>query len=306
VAAPRVGLVGVGRWGRLILRDLVTLGCEVVAVAGSTDSRERASAGGATSILRSVDALAGTAVDGVVVATPVGTHAAVVEAVLPLGVPVFVEKPLTNDPAAATRLVDLGAGRVFVMDKWRYHPGILELARIAASGELGAVVGLRTRRLAWGNTHGGDVDDVWILAPHDLSIATEILGELPVPRAAVGHAFGGSAQIVGLLGEVPWLTIDVGGMSLERSRRVELVLSDGVAWLADAAADHVGVARNDRIATDDWERRPISDEMPLLAELRTFVEHLAGGPPPKSSVTDGAAMVATIAALRALAGLPSG
>ncbi|MEX2255305.1 MAG: Gfo/Idh/MocA family oxidoreductase [Acidimicrobiia bacterium] len=306
MAAPQVGLVGVGRWGRHILRDLVTLGCDVAAVAASDESRERAAVGGAAAIHWSVEALAADTIDGVVVATPVGTHAVVLEAILPLGVPVFVEKPLTNDPVTAARLADLGSGRVFVMDKWRYHPGILELARIARSGELGGVVGLHTRRVAWGNTHDGDVDDIWILAPHDLSIAAEILGELPTPRAAVGHAVGGNAQLVGLLGDAPWLTVDVGGTSLERSRRVELVLSDGIAWLGDAAADHVGVARNDMLGTADWERRPISDEMPLLAELRAFVEHLRGGPPPKSSVEEGVATVAAIAELRAMAGLPVG
>ena len=49
------------------------------------------------------------------------------------------------------------------------------------------------------------------------------------------------------------------------------------------------------------ERRPISSEFPLLRELRAFVEHLEGGPPPKSSAAEGVAEVATIARLRELA-----
>ena len=56
----------------------------------------------------------------------------------------------------------------------------------------------------------------------------------------------------------------------------------------------------------DPEPRPRSTpgEWPLLAELRAFVGHLEGGPPPRSSAADGAAGVRALAALRALAGLP--
>ena len=50
-------------------------------------------------------------------------------------------------------------------------------------------------------------------------------------------------------------------------------------------------------------RRPISGEWPLLRELRSFVNHLRGGPPPRSSAADGAAIVGRVAELRALAGL---
>ena len=47
----KIGLVGCGRWGKHILRDLVALGCDVTVVARSTVSRERASSGGATRIV---------------------------------------------------------------------------------------------------------------------------------------------------------------------------------------------------------------------------------------------------------------
>jgi hypothetical protein len=59
------------------------------------------------------------------------------------------------------------------------------------------------------------------------------------------------------------------------------------------------------LATDEEpEKRAISTELPLLRELRAFVEHLDGGPPPRSSAQEGAEVVTTIAELRRLAGLP--
>jgi len=72
-------------------------------------------------------------VAGVVVATPTSTHAAVVAETLALGVPMFVEKPLTDDPESATTLAERAGNRLFVMDKWRYHPGIEALAAMARS-----------------------------------------------------------------------------------------------------------------------------------------------------------------------------
>jgi hypothetical protein len=53
----------------------------------------------------------------------------------------------------------------------------------------------------------------------------------------------------------------------------------------------------------ETELRPISQELPLLRELRTFVEHLQGGPPPRSSAAEGALVVSAIAELRSLAGI---
>ena len=135
-----MALVGCGRWGRHILRDLIALGCEVPVVARSEASIERAREGGAAEIVADIASLG--AVDGVVVATPTSTHAEVVEEALGLGAPVFVEKPLTADVDSARRVAAIAPDRLFVMDKWRYHPGVRELARIAQSGELGPVVGI--------------------------------------------------------------------------------------------------------------------------------------------------------------------
>jgi len=61
------------------------------------------------------------------------------------------------------------------------------------------------------------------------------------------------------------------------------------------------VGRAGEIEEDAVERRPISGEMPLLAELRAFVEHLRGGPPPRSSAADAVKIVERVAAMIELA-----
>ena len=295
-----VGLVGCGRWGRHILRDLGALGCDVPVVARSDASVARARDGGAAVIVDRVDAL--PELDAVVVATTTSTHAEVVERALELGVPVFCEKPLTSDPEAAARLAAAAPDSLFVMDKWRYHPGVVELAAIAADGRLGEVVGISTTRIDWGISHD-DVDAVWVLAPHDLSIVLEVLGSVPTPRSAVGKVVDGNLVSLSahLDADAAWHTAEVSSVSPLRERRVELHGADGMAVLAGGWDEHVSVFA---LGTPEPEeiRLETSGELPLLAELRVFVEHLRGGPAPRSSAAEGAAIVSAVAELRRLAG----
>lgn len=298
-----MGLVGCGHWGRHILRDLKVLGCRVAVVARSEQSHARAAEGNADVVVeRDVDL---PDVRGIVVATPTATHASIVDGLLGRGVPIYVEKPLTADPASAHRIAERAGDQVFVMDKWRYHPGIEAIAEIARKEELGRVRGLRTARLNWGNPHT-DVDSVWILLPHDLSIAWEVLGHIPAPRGAVADpAGGGDAHgLSAILGEDPWFAFESSDRFGEHFREVRLLCDEGVAVLRSAYEDAIEIWRpGSELRKPAVERRAISTEWPLVRELRAFVEHLDGGPPPRSSAAEGAHTVETIAQLRALAGL---
>jgi predicted dehydrogenase len=299
-SAPTVALVGCGRWGVNILRDLRRLGCSVPVVARSGASVERAREGGASAIVERVASLDG--IDAAVVATPTALHADVLDELLPFGVPLFVEKPLTASIRDAERLAEAAPERLFVMDKWRYHPGVEALRDISRSGELGETVGLAATREGWGNPHA-DVDSIWIHFPHDLAIGLEVLGELPEARSAAAEVVGGRASgMHAVLGEAPWLTI-THSVSTDGHRRVaRLCGSEGSAWLSDGYATEVVVARG-KPGEVERERRPVSGEWPLFLELEAFVGHVAGGPPPRSSAAEGAAIVRRIAELRELAGL---
>ena len=293
-----VGLVGCGGWGRHILRDLVSLGCEVPVVARSPESSTRAKEGGAAAIVADIGSL--PRLDGAVVATPTSTHAVVLDELLERAMPVFCEKPLTDDSSAAQRLAGRAPDRLFVMDKWRYHPGVLEIAAIAHERRLGAVAGVKTLRVGWGSSHD-DVDPVWVLAPHDLSIGYEIFGELGTPESAVAQWQDDDAvHLSGVMrGAGWWQTLEVSGRAAESRRAVELYCEDGVAVLGGGWDEHVTVYRDGPEGVVE-ERIQTSGELPLLAELRAFVEHLRGGPPPRSSAAEGAAVVSAIGELRAL------
>jgi predicted dehydrogenase len=267
----------------------------VQVVARSDATAARAREGGAAAIVQAIDELGD--VDGVVVVTPIETHAAVLADALELDVPVFVEKPLCDDAAAASRLAALAPDRLFVMDKWRYHPGIAALAAIAEGGRLGHVHGLRTMRVQPDNRHEADCS--WVLAPHDLAIAVEVLGELPGPIAARGQwADGRLVTLYGLLETAKaWHAIEISERAPAVERRIELHCVEGVAVLGGGWDEYVLV----HFTGGGSERLEAGGELPLLAELQAFVGFLDGGPPPKSTAAEGAAAVEAIARLRALA-----
>ena len=291
-ATPSIALIGCGHWGRHILRDLRSLGAVVTVVARSEESRERARAGGAHAIVGSIAEL--PRIDGAVVATLTVAHAAAIAELLPLRVPVFCEKPLAPSLADSEHIARLAGERVFVMDKWRYHPGIEMLRDIARDGELGRVAGLSTVRQQQGTSHS-DVDAIWVLLPHDLAIAVEILGHVPAARAAVAEP--GGAGMVALLGDDPWHSTDVSCAAPGFRREIRLICEHGSAWLAGGYAESIVVARPGR----DLEQRALPADLPLLRELRAFLEHVAGGPPPRSSAADAVEIVRRVEQLRALA-----
>jgi len=295
-------LIGCGRWGRHILRDLLALGCEVSVADIDPDARANALAAGAYRLADSLEQLPPS--EGVVIATPSSTHAEIAERALTRDVPVFVEKPLTTDAHSAYKLAALAPDRLFVMDKWRYHPGIEELRRIKESGELGQALGLHLVHAGWGTPHT-DVDVDWILMPHCLSIVLEVFGSVPEVRSAFATNLNGKCvSLTAVLGDNPWVTAEVSSRSPLKRREFRLHCEQGVAWLDEGWADHIKIARGDAGMGSDAssiEVRSIPVELPLWRELRMFVEHLKGGPPPRSSAREGALITERIAQLRDLA-----
>lgn len=298
---PRIGLIGCGRWGRFILRDLRALGAEVHVVCRSDATEANARKGGAASIANDIADLAG--VDGVVVATPTATHAAVIGQVLALGVPIFVEKPMTADVDSARRLAAEAGPRLFVMDKWRYHPGIEEMRRLIAAGEVGDVLGIATTRWQWGNPHR-DVTALWILAPHDLSIGLHLVGRIPAVERADALVPGRpDLAFTAILrdGSGPPLTLDVSIASPEHRRRCLVVGSRMTLELRDGYDDRVFARRGepgDPAARE--ETFAVGDAMPLQAEIARFLAHVAGGPPPMSSAQEGVLIVERLASIERL------
>ena len=301
----RIGLIGCGRWGRLILRDLRAGGAEVHVATRGEQSRATAIEGGAASVVATVSDL--PPMDGYVVASPTITHAAMLEALVDTGKPIFVEKPMTCDPASARQLVDRAGDRLFVMDKWRYHPVVEAMRDEVASGNIGEVLAIQCVRQGWSNPHN-DVSALWILTPHDLSIVLHLTGRLPPLIAAFPTAPGRAdlGMIAHLGGEgFPAVTLDIGIASPQHRRRCQVIGSRGCLELRDGYEDKLVIRDGAPGSLAAVERiRPTGAAMPLQTEIDRFLAYVEGeGPAPMSSAAEGLAIVERIAEIEAALGM---
>lgn len=188
----KVGVIGTGYWGPNLLRNLIeTNRCKEI---WCYDVRPNATAKimRRFPILRQaehMDELIAKC-DAVMVATPVHTHYEIAKKVLLAGKPVFVEKPLTNSAAKAHELVNLAEQKkqqIMVGHTFIYSPAVRKIKEYIDNGELGTLYFLSSSRVNLG-IHRKDVNVVWDLAAHDLSILYYWLGTMPVRVATLGRA----------------------------------------------------------------------------------------------------------------------
>ena len=190
-----VGLVGCGYWGINLCRVLAQHpATRLVAVCDQrpeATQRARVLAPGARHH-RSLDAfLSDRAVEAVVIATPVHSHHSIVMAALRSGRPVLVEKPLSRTveegaamcAEATTRGLTLMVGHTFL-----YNNAVRQVKAMIDGGELGDIRYVFCRRLNLGVVRQ-DVDVLWDLGSHDVSMLQHWI-DRPVVRAnAFGHSF---------------------------------------------------------------------------------------------------------------------
>ena len=292
-----IGLIGCGTWGRKILCQLRELDCRVVVFDPSESARRAAIQEGAINARSQV---AGKT-DGWIIASPASTHASMLAQLAGSGSPTFVEKPFTTDLASARRYAD--DSQIFVMHIWRYHPAIQFLASLVRDGRIGQIKLVRSTRTNWTSPRT-DVDPVWTLAPHDLSLAVEILGEIPPPKAAWSERHQGRpVGLIGICGADPALVFEVSSRFADKRRELRIHGTDGVlSWRDEQpwVELHKGNRSSAQSAT---VKIPFSGESALRTELRTFVEYLRGGPRPPTTAREGAAIVEALLELRRMAGI---
>ncbi|WP_412067055.1 Gfo/Idh/MocA family protein [Rubrivirga sp. IMCC43871] len=189
-----VAQIGVGRWGRNLLRNLVAVdGVEVVAVCDASDPAlaEAARLAPNARAHRNAEAVfEDEHVDAVVIATETPLHAPLAEAALRAGKHVFVEKPLAQSVADAERLVALAEERdrrLMVGHLLRYHPAFRHVEDAVAAGELGDLRYLYSVRVNLGVVRQQE-NAFESLAPHDLAVARALLGDA-VAVTATGRDF---------------------------------------------------------------------------------------------------------------------
>jgi predicted dehydrogenase len=322
-------VVGCGYWGSKHVRVLVGLPEveRVCVIDPRVDRRaqlERAFPGVAA--FERLDA-ALDAVDAVVVATPATTHAALARRSLAAGKHVLVEKPLTTSVAEAQQLVEQAAAAsltLMVGHTFEYNAAVRQLRDAVKGGELGEMYYIETARLNLG-VYQSDVNVVWDLAPHDVSILTYLLAAQPAAVQAWGasHAHATLEDVAHLRLEFPGIgvtgQIQVSWLYPCKVRRVTAVGSRKMAVYDDLVPGEPlrifdrGVAAAAAGDDPDLHAMPMSYrygdvvapyvalQEPLLVEDRHFVECILGGHEPLSSGERGLEVVTVLdAAQRSL------
>jgi predicted dehydrogenase len=175
-----VGIIGAGYWGPNLIRNFSACpATEVVAVCDANPSRLESvrRAHGDIKLVTSVDQLLEQPIQAVAIATPVMTHFPLAQRCLEAGLHVLVEKPLTPTTQEAQALVDLAArkNRVLMVDHtYLFGNAVRHIKRLIDAGDLGDLYYVDSIRINLGKFC--DVNVIWDLAPHDLSIVDYILG----------------------------------------------------------------------------------------------------------------------------------
>lgn len=298
----KVGLFGVGLWGQKVLRDLISLGAEVWIYETSLIHKEIAIELGAARF--SLEWPEADFPDAWIVATPAITHFEILKRLFETRLPIFVEKPLTCDYQEALELAKLSTSPTFVMHNWRYHSGIRKLSELAKSKELGDLVFFKSNRCNWTSPRS-DVDSVWTLIPHDITIALSVLGEMPSPIAACVEEYGGVARgMTAFLGGNTACVLEVSNRYGDKRREVRLHFTKGVAVLKNETVDFIEIFHGDDKTTPakmKIEHRKFEVIPPLYEELRIFLEFLRGGPAPETDLKEGIEVIRVIEELKKLA-----
>ncbi|MGH3881937.1 MAG: Gfo/Idh/MocA family protein [Pseudonocardiaceae bacterium] len=177
-----MAVVGYGYWGSKHMRVLSSMpGVHVTIVEQDPEriAEARRSYPAAESAHRLDDVL--QRVDAVVVATPPSTHAEVALQALRHGRHTLVEKPLATTVDDGQKMVDSAAAagvHLMVGHTFEYNAAVWKLKEIIDSGELGRILYIDAARLSLGK-YQRDCNVIWDLAPHDISIASYLLDELP-------------------------------------------------------------------------------------------------------------------------------
>jgi predicted dehydrogenase len=317
-----VGVVGLGYWGPNLARNFSALeGCELRWCCDvSAEARGRWSRSfPSTRFSADLDELlADRDLDTIAIATGVASHGRLAHQVLGAGKHCFVEKPLARSVEEASAVADAAetSGLVLMVGHLlEYHPGVAKLKEILDSGTLGDLYYVYSERLNLGKIRE-DENALWSLGAHDVSVLLHLLGgEEPEEVLAHGESFvrDGVEDVVFCYLRFPSGRVahmHLSWLDPHKERRFTLVGSQRMATFDDMALERK-VTVYDKGFDPDFENYgeyitrsgdvmspQISNEEPLRAECRHFLDCVREGGEPRSGSESGLRVVRVLAALQ--------
>lgn len=307
-----VAQIGLGYWGPNLLRNLVANPqCVVKKVVDSSPERLEFCRRLYPAVAVSAEAeevFADSAIEAVVVATPVASHCELALRALARGKHVLVEKPLARSVAEVERIEAAAASRglvAMVGHTFLYNPAVRYLKELIDTGVLGEVRYIYSQRLNLGRIRS-DVDALWNFAPHDISIIQYLLGD-PTPvsmsRSGMDYVQPGIDDVVFLTIVYPgkvMANIHVSWLDPRKVRNMTVVGTSKMVVYDDCAENQIAIYDKgiDRMAVlgenMDFDHPPfprfgyrsgdlllpkIKAQEPLQAEIAHFVDCVRNGTP---------------------------
>jgi len=321
-----VGVIGCGYWGPNLIRNFAESEAAELRWVCDRDARRlekvarRYPSARATADYQEL--VADPRLDAVVIATPVATHHPFARRALEAGKHVLVEKPLTARACEAEELIELAARRgltLMVDHTFVYTGAVRKIKELAESGEVGDLLYFDSVRINLG-LFQHDVNVVWDLAPHDLSIMDYVVGRRPTALTATGrcHIEPGLENIAyvqlrfddSLIANFHfnWLSpVKIRRTLIAGSRR--MIVYDDIEPTEKVRVYDSGVTRNERALDEEetyktlvsyrtgdvWVPKLDSTEA-LRYVVAEFLDSIRGSRPP---VSDGAAGLRVVRLLEA-------
>ena len=324
-ASYGIAVVGCGYWGVNYLRVFGEIGDVNTVVACDPDPVRRKSVADRFRSVELSDDLAAVLrrsdIDAVVVATTASTHYELTKACLEAGKHVLVEKPITTRSEDAEALIRLAADRdltLAVGHTFLYNPGVEKVKTYVSNGDLGTLYYMYSRRTNLGPIRH-DVNALWDLAPHDVSIFNHLLDAAPEWVSAVGRTvLRESTEDVGFVsigydsGVVAHIHVSWADPSKVREVVVvgseQRIVFDDTKNSEQVRVFEKGVvSHHSELATFGEFRFSIRDgdiisprleiSEPLKNQCRDFLESVASGRQPRSNGQTGLAVVQVMEAI---------
>src|SRR3989339_2020370 len=189
-----VGIIGLGYWGPNLVRNFIAQKNveKVIACDQRTDRLDFIKAKSPSVLVSSsYEEMLKSDIDAVVIATPVQSHYTIAKQALEAGKHIWVEKPFTSTSQQAEELLEIAEKknlRIFIDHTFIYTGAVRKMKEIVVKGELGKILHFDSVRINLG-LFQQDINVIWDLAPHDLSIMNYVLSDLkPTAVSANGIA----------------------------------------------------------------------------------------------------------------------
>lgn len=317
----KVGLIGAGYWGPNLARVLnQSRRCDFYAVCDvDVHNVEKIVAQYPTVRgFSSVSEMLQSEAEAVVVATPISTHFDLAKQALMAGKHVLVEKPLAHEASRCDELVRLAERNGLVLmtgHTFIFSPPVRKVKELIQNGSLGDLYYISLSRVNLG-LYQKDVDVIWDLAVHDISILLYWLNAVPVQARAFGRAcVQKNKNDVAFL----WLqfpngliaSVEISWLSPQKLRRSMVVGSKRTVVYDDTEpSEKIKIYDRGVIAHQpesfgefqmtyrmgDMVAPNLSNVEPLLAEVEHFVDCVQAGVPPITDGTFGATVVRVLEA----------